>query len=720
MANSTCIKCCDDMTEVFSVYQPWDSVYALNFNIQNSANGNALVYESRNAYNEKKLIFVKTPVSPTKDYLYAEAFFLNALNNLVINEPLLKSHIPEFISYFPGNIGNVTNYSANSSTTTLARTQAEHVSNTRNFFSMPQPKTTTVIKIDRAFHIVQLSLANTGDIRPCLMTNAVENPITLHNYFERFRSYGDDYLYNKLNLVLMIYGLLNFKHNFIHNDLHAGNILFDKQTHAFTIIDYGRAYCNYPANDSSTWQTFKQCSSYYPFSNATNDANTPEAYVQRKSKSLKLPINGNRLIALNAGWCDIGGLCLNMFLNSDVFEGPTHHTFDNIKRCCYYLQRHVVEDTLIQSLLATGFQYMPDTFWIVAHYFNVQGATSFYLYYYDQIHDDNKMAFLNIMYELILLQVSSDAARALFNYIKPVETTLLRNFTRAKHNNDFISAGLSYIMYQYANIADMTVSNVRQIFSEKLKKLYNKFPFGDALSALMPEIRFPFLPLYGSLGLGFMYHSGQVLSEWFYKLPDVSRLIITAGGGHQPKHTKTKIGGRAEQPNNEASNKEKLDIFDINEAQIIQNMKQTQNTNYKKEESMIDPINDWAEVYDEKYIRDLPEFLCDDESTKPENFGYSINNNKTKISLIKQHDFSSTISILGLLSFESNGFSDDMMGVLTKMQTKLKGGSSKRDLPFIQHNSKILYLKDIKGKYRYTDKNKTHVIYDGKTRKVRM
>lgn len=55
--------------------------------------------------------------------------------------------------------------------------------------------------------------------------------------------------------------------------------------------------------------------------------------------------------------------------------------------------------------------------------------------------------------------------------------------------------------------------------------------------------------------------------------------------------------------------------------------------------------------------------------------------------------------------------------ILDKQEKQVDGGGFHSK--YIIHNKQHVYLKDIRGRYRYTDRNKTHVTYEGVTRKVR-
>ena len=297
---------------------------------------------------------------------------------------------------------------------------------------------------------------------------------------------------------------------------------------------------------------------------------------------------------------------------------------------------------------------------------------------------------------------------------------------------------------------DKAILHAQNIINIAVVQRNAMFLFDDAGGVNIDAI-----PLFGGeFGISVLYHAGQNFALWYNYLkafnPPNNRNDINSAPNTQPEKRQRIIGGRvannsfpfSSQIRNAASvvhdNQVKTDL------PIILNMDYKidmfskyymDNLDYKpeqKDEVSNTKSNTMKHIYIEKGVRDLPETLVN------VHWSSFVNNGTIQVDIANIEMSTSAYNSIVDYFYDVTKISKDEDAEEFKGKycmekyyplhplQKTKGGKSKQskhsskgaNKMYIKMNKTTINLGDIRGKYRFTDKKRTHIIYNGHVRKV--
>ena len=514
----TTVPLCMTQEQAFAKYPIFDtSLVDLPYTISNSVNAKALVYKSKDQVQFRDL-FVKSPANINSDPLFIEAYVMYTLMcQMMLPSTVFTKHflsmsrtkILECHAYFMGNIS----------------------------YKDPQTKSQWVLS----------NTATTVDQKPCLMTNAISNPVSLSKYLKQNEKKLSPEAV--VNIILKVYGAMAKHAQFIHNDLHAGNILIDENTtnntmtsNTFAIIDYGRAFI-YPKAPISAninrWDDFKACSNQY-YSNV-NDSDYL-SYIHKQRKYNKVPllkgvVDKQRLwFAFNL---DVAGLAWYLFFKYSYFDQFVNELNHDIRAkgrpstAQFTVQE--LKDLSPYNSLFREFKLAATDEELVIKYlekYKFFTALSQFKNHIKGLNPEQREAYATKAFELLCIQRSNEILTQSFK----AKLTLARDplLNVYKRNRDtrpmFAALSIGLICYnlimEEQQILDYIDDDIHDVMT---RSAHGLTPFDTIVKKLTAM---PFIGSYPSV-CAFMYSSGQIHTNWYEAILDAYELDQILYGGKQ-------------------------------------------------------------------------------------------------------------------------------------------------------------------------------------------
>lgn len=155
-----------------------------------------------------------------------------------------------------------------------------------------------------------------GIVVPCIMSPAVSNPVDLHDTASACCAPGiqrrsTTAFFEKLEEFIHAVIGISSKTGFVHNDMHAGNVLWDSQQKCFTLIDFGRSYIN----DMGGKETFEFVKRAFAGTTIYKDALIENTSVDDMFQANYFTKRGSYAI-----YADVGGLILALMQEIPNFQ----------------------------------------------------------------------------------------------------------------------------------------------------------------------------------------------------------------------------------------------------------------------------------------------------------------------------------------------------------------------------------------------------------------
>ena len=290
----------DDKCHLHSSYRAIHDMYNLNFISSDGMNG--LVAFIKNDLEKSAILKVQPTSFQVEDHICRDAFILYYLDYVMKSKHYKRddwSMLMDICRCFLIPIVN-----NNDGTQWLLYYDQNYI-NPKEFFSR-----------------VLQSYNMTCDWTPCIMSTAVNSPISLSKLIRK-KLFNGEYLvkleqfYKKLITFTCATNELN---GFCHNDMHAGNVLYDSELKSFVLIDYGRSYVDYTQYSDLTDHIIKELKI------KINIIEDIEDIFNSTYKSV--PLNKNNM------WADLAGLSQFLINHCDQLEP---FLFSSTTKCPYIL-----------------------------------------------------------------------------------------------------------------------------------------------------------------------------------------------------------------------------------------------------------------------------------------------------------------------------------------------------------------------------------------------